>query len=102
MARRKLFLQARPRHAPCASRGRHRAVRSPRSEGMAHTWLPGEPGDEELESLFAATRETWRGALHRDAEAGRPESGEEVWRGTAPLAEWPASAAGPLDRVYTR
>ncbi len=69
---------------------------------MAHTWLPGEPGDEELESLFAATRETWRGALHRDEEAWRPESGEEAWRGTEHLAEWPESAAGPEYWMYKR
>ena len=69
---------------------------------MAHTWLPGEPGDDELESLFAATREAWRGELHRDEQAWRPESGGETWRGAEHLAEWPESAAGPEYWMYKR
>src|SRR5260370_16057981 len=50
-----------------------------RSEGMAHTWLPGEPGDDELESLFAATREAWRGGAH-GYEQWRPRAGAEASR----------------------
>lgn len=69
---------------------------------MAHTWQPGEPGDDELESLFAATREAWRGGVHGDEEQWRPESREEAWRGAEHLAEWPESAAGPEYWMYKR
>jgi hypothetical protein len=69
---------------------------------MTQTWLPGEPGDDELETLFAAARDAWRGEPDGDADAWRPESGDEAWRGAEHLAEWPESQAGPEYWMYKR
>ena len=60
---------------------------------MTYPWLPGEPGDDELESLFAQDREAWRGELHR---------ADESWRGEEHLADWPESSAGPEYWMYKR
>src|SRR2546422_2876884 len=62
---------------------------------MTHPWLPGEPGDDELESLFARDREAWRGDLHGADESWRADAGDDLWRGGEHLADWPASSAGP-------
>src|SRR5437764_226759 len=53
---------------------------------MARAWMPGDPGDDELERLFAADREAWRGASPDDADA---------WRGSEHLADWPEASVGP-------
>lgn len=49
---------------------------------MSRAWMPGDPEDDELEQLFAAGREAWRGAEH--------------------LADWPEAAAGPEYWMYKR
>jgi hypothetical protein len=55
--------------------------------------MPGEPGDDELERLFAEDREAWRGELHR---------AQDSWRGTEHLADWPEAQAGPEYWMYKR
>src|SRR2546425_11997975 len=69
---------------------------------MTHPWLPGEPGDDELESLFARDREAWRGDLHGADESWRSDAGDDLWRGGEHLADWPESSAGPGDWMYKR
>ena len=69
---------------------------------MPHAGLPGVPGDDELESLFAEDREAWRGDVHLDDESWRAESGEDPWRGDEHLADWPESSAGPEYWMYKR
>lgn len=69
---------------------------------MAHAWSPDESGDDELESLFAAQREAWRGELHRDDRSWRSDAGAEAWRGAEHFADWPESAAGPEYWMYKR
>ncbi|HEX4599828.1 MAG TPA: hypothetical protein VH116_00435, partial [Gemmatimonadales bacterium] len=59
---------------------------------MSRAWMPEEPADE-LENLFVAEREAWRGELH---------PAEESWRGAEHLADWPESAAGPEYWMYKR
>jgi len=49
---------------------------------MARAWMPGDPGDDELERLFAADREDWRGDEH--------------------LADWPEELAGPEYRLFKK
>ncbi len=60
---------------------------------MPRPWMPGEPGDDDLESLFAQDREAWRGDIHL---------GDEPWRGDAHLADWPEASAGPEYWMYKR
>lgn len=60
---------------------------------MPHAWLPGDPGEDELENLFAGQREAWRGDVHLD---------DEPWRGVAHLADWPEASAGPEYWMYKR
>ena len=60
---------------------------------MARAWMPGDPGDDEFERLFAADREAWRGASPDDADA---------WRGSEHLADWPEASAGPEYWMYKR
>src|SRR3989442_12773059 len=67
---------------------------------MIHPWLPGEPGDDELESLFARDREAWRGDLHGADESWRSDAGDDLWRGREHLADWPESSAGPEYWMY--
>jgi len=69
---------------------------------MTHPWLPGEPGDDELETLFAREREAWRGDLHGADESWRSDAGDDLWRGGAHLADWPESSAGPEYWMYKR
>src|SRR3989442_8577050 len=69
---------------------------------MTLPWLPGEPGDDELESLFARDREAWRGDLHGADESWRSDAGDDLWRGGEHVADWPESSAGPQDWVYKR
>ena len=69
---------------------------------MTHPWLPGEPGDDELESLFAREREAWRGDLHGADESWRSDAGDDLWRGGEHLADWPESSAGPEYWMYKR
>jgi hypothetical protein len=67
---------------------------------MPHAWLPGEPGEDELDSALAAKREAWRGELHRDDTSWRPDAEEDTWRGAEHLADWPESSAGPEYWMY--
>jgi hypothetical protein len=60
---------------------------------MAGAWMPGDPGDDELEQLFAADREAWRGPLRDDAEP---------WRGDEHFADWPEELAGPEYRLFKK
>jgi hypothetical protein len=69
---------------------------------MPHAWLPGDPGDDEMESLFAQDRDAWRGDVHSAAAAWRPDSDDGAWRGEAHLADWPESSAGPEYWMYKR
>ncbi|HYT05727.1 MAG TPA: hypothetical protein VEM13_12705 [Gemmatimonadales bacterium] len=69
---------------------------------MPRSWLPGEPGDDELESLFEQDREAWRGDVHVADEAWRPDSRDTGWRGAEHLADWPESSAGPEYWMYKR
>ncbi len=69
---------------------------------MTHAWGPGDPGDDELELLFAEQREAWRGDQHLDAEPWRSEADPAAWRGEAHLADWPESSAGPEYWMYRR
>jgi len=67
---------------------------------MTHRWLPGEPGEDELERLFAHDRDAWRGDVHLDAEPWRGDDGDDDWRGEDHLADWPESSAGPEYWMY--
>src|SRR5437660_5923370 len=49
--------------------------------GVARAWMPGDPGDDELEPLFAADREAWRVSAPDDGEAWRTDASDEAWRG---------------------
>jgi hypothetical protein len=69
---------------------------------MPHAWMPGEPGDDELERLFAEDREAWRGELHRAQDSWAPGAAADSWRGTDHLADWPAAPAGPEYWMYKR
>jgi len=69
---------------------------------MPHAWLPGEPGEDELERLFAQEREAWRGEIHLDGEPWRSDAGDDAWRGVAHLADWPEASAGPEYWMYKR
>ena len=60
---------------------------------MARAWMPDRSGEDELETLFAAEREAWRGEVH---------PADESWRGAEHLADWPESAAGPEYWMYKR
>ncbi|OLD96880.1 MAG: hypothetical protein AUG79_01655 [Gemmatimonadetes bacterium 13_1_20CM_4_69_16] len=63
---------------------------------MRDPWLPEhEPGDDELEELFARDREAWRGAIHLGGASWRGDGAAESWRGGEHLADWPEHAAGP-------
>jgi hypothetical protein len=65
--------------------------------------MPGEPGDDELERLFAEDREAWRGELHRAQEPwapAAPAAPEDAWRGAEHFADWPESQAGPEYWMY--
>ena len=67
---------------------------------MPHPWMPGEPGDDELERLFADDREAWRGDLHGADDSWAPATANEDWRGAQHLADWPESHAGPEYWMY--
>jgi hypothetical protein len=74
---------------------------------MLRPWVPGEPGDDELDSLFAQDRGAWRGDLHRDDESWRGggehgDAGDDAWRGAEHVADWPEDAAGPEYWMYKR
>ena len=69
---------------------------------MARAWIPGDPGDDELERLFAADREAWRGSPPNGGEAWRTDASEEAWRGGEHLADWPEASAGPEYWMYKR
>jgi hypothetical protein len=74
---------------------------------MPRAWMPGQPEDDELEQLFAADREAWRGDVHlADAwsvnDGARETAGDEAWRGGEHLAEWPEGSAGPEYWMYKR
>lgn len=69
---------------------------------MPHAWMPGEPGDDALERLFAEHREAWRGELHRAGDSWAPATAEDSWRGAEHLADWPESQAGPEYWMYKR
>jgi hypothetical protein len=70
---------------------------------MADRWMPGDPGEDELERLFAGDRESWRGDLHRDDEPWRLTGDTEaVWRGHEHFAEWPEASAGPEYWMFKR
>ncbi len=69
---------------------------------MPRAWLPGEPGDDELERLFAQDREAWRGDVHGDAASWRPDCDDGAWRGAEHLADWPEASAGPEYWMYKR
>ena len=58
---------------------------------MTHPWHPGEPGDDELERLFSAAAEAWRGDVHHE---------DDAWRGEEHLPDWPEEAAGPEYWMY--
>ncbi len=59
---------------------------------MQYLWSPEhEPGDDELEEIFAQDGEAWRGDLHLEGES---------WRGEEHLADWPEEAAGPEYWMY--
>ncbi len=60
---------------------------------MARAWMPGDPGDDEFERLFAADREAWRGPSQDHAEP---------WRGDEHLADWPEELAGPEYRLFKK
>jgi len=60
---------------------------------MTPAWMPGDPEDEELEQLFAAGREAWRGSQ---------DDAEQAWRGGEHLADWPEASAGPEYWMYKR
>jgi hypothetical protein len=60
---------------------------------MSRAWTPGASGDDELENLFAADREAWRGDVH---------TADESWRGAEHVADWPECAAGPEYWMYKR
>jgi hypothetical protein len=68
---------------------------------MPRPWMPGEPGDDELESLFAQDRDAWRGDVHRDDQSWRG-AGDDAWRGTEHVADWPEDSAGPEYWMYKR
>ena len=69
---------------------------------MTHQWRPDEPGEDELERLFAQEREAWRGDVHRDAEPWQADPGEAAWRGGEHFADWPEASAGPEYWMYKR
>jgi len=69
---------------------------------MRHAWMPGEPGDDELERLFAEDREAWRGEPHRAGDSWAPAAAEDTWRGTEHFADWPESQAGPEYWMFKR
>jgi hypothetical protein len=69
---------------------------------MTHPWRPDEPGEDELERLFAREREAWRGDVHGDAEPWRADPGEDAWRGEEHFADWPEASAGPEYWMYKR
>ena len=67
---------------------------------MTHPWWPGEPGEGELEHLFAQDREAWRGDVHLDAEPWRADAGDDGSLGEDHLADWPEASAGPEYWMY--
>jgi len=69
---------------------------------MARAWLPGDPGDDELEQLFTADREAWRGPSPHDAEPWSAMPHSEDWRGEEHLADWPEEFAGPEYRLFKK
>ncbi|PYO29664.1 MAG: hypothetical protein DMD73_01020 [Gemmatimonadetes bacterium] len=69
---------------------------------MARAWLPGDPGDDELEQLFTADREAWRGPSPDDAEPWSAMPHSEDWRGEEHLADWPEEFAGPEYRLFKK
>jgi hypothetical protein len=69
---------------------------------MAHAWMPGDPGDDELERLFAADREAWRGPSQDQAEPWSAAREPEDWRGDEHLADWPEELAGPEYRLFKK
>src|SRR5207237_236697 len=87
------------RAASClASPKRARSLRSRTYGGdevrpMTPAWMPGDPEDDELEQLFAAGREAWRGSQ---------DDAEQAWRGGEHLADWPEASAGPEYWRYKR
>ncbi len=59
---------------------------------MQFPWSPEpQPGDDELDELFASDDESWRGDAHVD---------EESWRGEVHLRDWPEESAGPEYWMY--
>ncbi len=69
---------------------------------MTHPWQPGDPGDDELERLFAAEREAWRGDRHASDEPWWGDEHDQAWRGQEHFAEWPEASAGPEYWMYKR
>lgn len=63
---------------------------------MRDPWKPEhEPGSDDLDELFAASREAWRGDIHLADAAWRGDAADQSWRGDEHLADWPEEAAGP-------
>ena len=60
---------------------------------MTPAWMRDDPEDDELEQLFAAGREAWRGSL---------DDAEQAWRCGEHLADWPEASAGPEYWMYKR
>lgn len=69
---------------------------------MTHSWQPGDSAGDELERLFAAEREAWRGDLHASDEPWRGTEHDEAWRGQEHFPEWPEASAGPEYWMYKR
>jgi hypothetical protein len=69
---------------------------------MTPAWMPGDPEDDELEQLFAAGREAWRGAAPDDAGPWSPAPDREDWRGEEHFADWPEECAGPEYRLFKK
>jgi hypothetical protein len=69
---------------------------------MTRAWLPGDPGDDELERLLATDREAWRGPGPDEAEAWSPSSESDAWRGEEHFADWPEELAGPEYRLFKK
>jgi len=70
---------------------------------MGRAWMPGDPEDDEIERLFAADREAWRGPPQGDAEPWSPLTPDsERWRGEEHFADWPEEFAGPEYRLFKK